>query len=660
MFGIGSGSRVLAENEPSSASPKSRPEIDAEIDAALAEADESTRASKARVAGHGLNSLWRANPTSAAWVAGRFQKLASAVGMPTCDLLILRSFTLEPAVPFARACAAEFGLDLRVRLGEFNAWAQELLSPESSVYQEPTPNVVLLAVQTRDVSPDLWFDAATLDASAISDEIDRVVEGLIGPIRTLRERSNATIIVHSLERPPRPAAGVLESAIASFDSQSSAIDIINARLREAASEMAGVYVLDYDGLIARYGRDRWYDEDKFLTVRLPMVADALLPLAHEWTRYLVPAMGRQAKCLVLDLDNTLWGGVIGEDGLDGIKLGVEYPGAHYVAIQRAARDLAQRGVLLALCSKNNPGDAMEPFEKHPHMVLKPEQFAAVRVNWTDKAQNLREIAAELNIGLDSLVFLDDNPVERELVRSLVPEVTVLEPETDRPQDLLASIHGCPLFERLTLSADDRKRGQMYAQQRQRAELQSSAGSLEEYLRSLEMEADIGLLDASTNAAVVERVAQLTQKTNQLNMTTRRSTVQEVQAMAADPGQRVYWISVRDRFGDNGIVGVMIVSAASDAWELDTFLMSCRVIGRTVETSMLSTLVEHARQAGALAIRGWFLPTKKNPPAEAIYRDHGFEEAERNDHGVLWTLDLQKKSIDHPAWIARNVLLPTPA
>lgn len=650
----------MGQEGSSQIEPPSREAVDAAIGIALDAPDDASRQAESHRAAHMLAAHWRSAPSSAAWVSGRFQKLAPALPAPNFDLLVLRSFTLEPLVPLARACMAEYGVDLRVRFGEFNAWTQELLSPASVVFQDPQPDAVLLAVQTRDISPALWSEASTLDEAALAAEADRVAEAILAPLRALRERSQAHVIVHALEKPASPATGILESSCGQGMTQSTAIDRVNTKLRESAAMMPGVYVMDYDGLIARFGRDRWYDEDKYLTVRLPMVADALLPLAREWTKYLLPAMGRQAKCLVLDLDNTLWGGVVGEDGLTGIRLGVEHPGAHYMAIQRAALDLYQRGILLALCSKNNPDDAMEAIEKHPHMVLKPEHFAAVRVNWTDKAQNLREIAAELNIGIDSLVFLDDNPVERDLVRSLAPEATVLEPASDNPKDMLAAVRNCPLFERLTLSGDDRKRGQMYAQQRQRSQLQSSAGSLEDYLRSLEMEADVGLLDASSDPAIVERVAQLTQKTNQLNMTTKRYTVQEIRAMADDPARRVYWIGVRDRFGDNGIVGVMIANATGKTWELDSFLMSCRVIGRTVETCMLATLAEHARQAGATALRGWFLPTRKNPPAEAIYREHGFAELERTEGRVLWGLDIVADAPKQPQWIARRVFMPTPA
>ncbi|MFI4881997.1 MAG: HAD-IIIC family phosphatase [Phycisphaerales bacterium JB064] len=642
----------MSESGHGTIEPPSRETVAAAVDAVANST--SPDATQARRAANLLAAFWRATPSSAAWVANRFKELAPALSAPSCEVLVLRSFTLEPVAPLAQACAAEWGVSLRLRFGEFNAWTQEMLDPGSPAYRDPMPDVIIVAVQTRDVAPALWFEAGAMSEDDLAAEAARAAEAILAPLRTLRSRSKAHIIVHGLEKPASPASGVLESTGGSQFTQSNAIERVNSLLREAASELAGVYVLDFDGLIARHGRDRWYDEDKFLTVRLPMAADALLPLAREWMRYVLPAIGRQAKCLVLDLDNTLWGGIVGEDGPTGIKLGVEHPGAHYVAIQRAALDLYNRGILLALCSKNNPDDAMEVIRSHAHMALRPEHFAAVRVNWTDKAQNLREIAEELNIGIDSLVFLDDNPVEREMVRSLVPEVTVLEPVSARPRDMLESIRRCPLFERLTLSNDDRKRGQMYAQQRQRAELESSAGSIEDYLRSLEMRADIGVLDPSSDAALVERVAQLTQKTNQLNMTTKRYTVQDVRAMAEDPAWRIYWIGVQDRFGDNGIVGVMIVNTTGAEWEIDTFLMSCRVIGRTVETCMLATIAEHAVHAGATSLSGWFLPTKKNPPAEAIYRDHGFAPRRETTGGVLWSIDLPSETLRQPEWIARNI------
>jgi FkbH-like protein len=262
-------------------------------------------------------------------------------------------------------------------------------------------------------------------------------------------------------------------------------------------------------------------------------------------------------------------------------------------------------------------------------------------------QNLCEIAAELNIGVDSLVLIDDNPVEREFVREMLPETTVIDIDPEQPLKLAAALRACPLFERLELSAEDRQRQQLYAQQRERRELETSAATVEDYYRSLEMRAEFGLADDATRA----RVAQLTQKTNQLNMTTRRYSEQDIQAFIDGRAARVYWVRVEDRFGDNGIVGVMIAREAGDAWEIDTFLLSCRVIGRTIEQAMLGTLAEHARQAGKSRIVGRFIPTAKNAPARDIYAGNGFRLVEEQEAGSLWQLDLAETTLAIPEWVA---------
>ena len=283
-----------------------------------------------------------------------------------------------------------------------------------------------------------------------------------------------------------------------------------------------MYLLDYDAVMAQHGRVRWHDEGKWLMMRMPFAPDAMLPMVNEWLKFLHPLTGAICKVLVLDLDNTLWGGILGEDGLDGIKLGTEYPGAMYRSFQRAILDLYDRGILLAVCSKNNPQEAMAALEKHPGMLLRPEHFAAFRINWQDKATNLREIAAELSLGVDSMAFFDDNPVERELIRSEVPEVKVIA-VPDHVQNYAQALRGCAYFERLTLSAEDQEKTKQYQEQRKRSELQQNTGSLEDFFRSLEQE----LVIAKVTGESIGRVAQLTQKTNQYNVTTRRYTEQQI-------------------------------------------------------------------------------------------------------------------------------------
>jgi FkbH-like protein len=415
-----------------------------------------------------------------------------------------------------------------------------------------------------------------------------------------------------------------------------------------AGEYPGVFVLDYDTLVSRYGRERWHDEQKWLTVRLPIGAEFLNAFCSEWLRFLHPLCGRTGKVLVTDLDNTLWGGVVGEDGLTGIRLDGEYPGAAYRALQQAMLDLYRRGILLAIASKNNEPDAMQVFKEHRGMLLQPSQFSAMRINWRNKADNIREIAEELNVGLDSVVFLDDNPVERERVRRELPEVTVIELPAD-PMRYASTLRDVAMFERLTRSTEDSMRQEYYAQQRLRSELQRSSESLEGFYRSLRQVVEIEPLKAKD----VARAAQLTHKTNQFNLTTKRHTEAQLARIASSPDWDVYAVRVLDRFGDNGLVGVCITNRSGDTCEIDTLLLSCRVIGRTVESAILFFLTEQSRAKGIKLLRGRYARTAKNQPAASFYPDHGFEkvrQASQDEDGMLWLLDLGKTQPACPDWI----------
>jgi FkbH-like protein len=588
------------------------------------------------------------NLGNAQFVLTRVPKLELKRHLASCRVAFLRSFTLEPVIPLFRADALLHGVNVTAHIGEFNAYAQEILNPASDLYAFDA-QVVVLAIQTRDLLPNLWLRTADLSANDVASLVARALADLHAMIAEFRSRSQAHLIVHNLEVTEFPAAGLLD---AQQHGQDAAIRDFNRSLIAIAQEFKGVYVLDYDGLVAKYGRQRWHDERKWLTMRMPFVAEALPLLAREYLRFLLPLTGKTAKALVVDLDNTLWGGVIGEEGLHGIHIGPEYPGAAYQQLQRAILDLYQRGIILAICSKNNPADAMEVFSQRSGMLLNSSHFAAFRINWQDKAQNLREIATELNIGIDSLAFLDDNPVERQRVKSDLPEVTVIDLPDD-PMQYAKALRACPVFERLALSAEDRERGRYYAEQRQRDELQNSAGSLEDFYRSLEMMAEL----APVTPATLARVAQLTQKTNQFNTTTRRYNEQQIADLAADPDWQVFSLRVSDRFGDNGLVGVAVLHHQGAVSEIDTLLMSCRVIGRTVETALLAALAEQTRARGADRLVGWFLPTKKNVPARDFYAAHGFAPGQEQADGTLWELDLKGALPTYPAWIRCQMLTP---
>ena len=593
-----------------------------------------------------LAQIWQRDPSPAlaGFICKQFASLSEHLPVTKQRLGILRSFTVEPIVPLLRAGAVVYRVDLDVEVGQFNAYAQEVFDPSSFLYREEL-DVVLLAVQLRDIAPELADGFAELPLGEITTVVERVAGELRTWVETIRSRSAAHVMVHNFEVPTEPTLGV--SDMGNPAGQIAVVQDLNRRLQKLATEVTGMSIVDYSGMVARAGSEAWHDPVRWNTVRLPMRADRLNDVASGWLQHLVPVAGRVCKAVVCDLDNTLWGGVVGEEGIAGIKVGPESKGLPFQALQQTLLNLRARGILLAISSKNNHEDALEAINGHPEMLLREEHFSAMRINWQPKSQNLSEIAQELNIGIDSLAFLDDNPVERLQVRGEHPEVAVL----DLPEDanLYAPlVADCPLFQRLSVSSEDRVRSVMYAQQKQRAELQESTGSLEDFYRSLEMKITFGGVDDLSLA----RVAQLTQKTNQLNMTTRRYSEQQISEFAADPAKRVYWVQVVDRFGDNGIIGVMIVEEQGTAWEIDTFLMSCRVISRSVETAMLGFLCEQAIEAKAEKLAGDFLPTKKNAPAEKIYADHQFQKIEADEQGSRWELRLSTNAIAIPEWFER--------
>ena len=587
--------------------------------------------------------LWQVTPTLAA--AGFLGKTllgsSATAAWSRRRVFVLRSFTVEPMIPALVAEGLAAGVIFDVTVGDFNAYTQELLDSGSRLYAAD-PDVAILAVQTRDIAPELWAGTAGASA-AYGASVDRVTAELTTLVEAFRNRTARPLVVHGLDLPLQAADGIGDHQRAS--GQVNAVREINRRLVELAAAKPDVYVLDYDRLVARHGSDRWYDDRLWASSRLPLNTGLMSALAGEWARFLFATGPALAKVLVCDLDNTLWGGVIGEDGIEGIVLGEHEETCPYLRTQRAILNLYDRGIILAICSKNNRDDALQALERHERMLLRPHHFAAMRMNWNDKPSNLAEIATEISVGRDALVFLDDNPVEREHVMQAAPEVRVLDLPDD-VQRFADVVHRFPLFERLRLTSEDRERGAMYAQQRCREELQKSAASVEDYYRSLRMRMRARPVTSDT----VARASQLTQKTNQFNMTTRRYTEAEIAAFAAGGTHRAWTVQVADRFGDNGIVGLLIVETSPVEWRIDTLLMSCRVIGRTVETAMLAWLAEQARAAGATRLIGEFIPTKKNAPAADTFPGHGFVPNGENGTASRWVFELHRGTIQFPAWI----------
>ena len=380
----------------------------------------------------------------------------------------------------------------------------------------------------------------------------------------------------------------------------SLISCMNDALAAAARRVADVHVVDYAALVNRHGALNWYDERMRLYARAPIAGAMQGHLADEYVKFIRALAGGAKKCLVLDLDNTLWGGIVGEDGVDAIRLGATYPGSAFVQFQRLVQDLARRGVILALASKNNPADVDEVFARHPSMVLRKDDFAAMEIGWNPKSESLRRIAARLAIGLEHMVFVDDNPVECEEVRRALPQVHVIALPA-QPERYVRALQREGLFDTAAISDEDRRRGELYRQRAEAESARASAGSLEGFYRDLAMEISVAPIARPS----LPRAAQLTQKTNQFNVTTRRYTETEIGERLRDPSWVGFTVAVKDRFGDNGIVGVALARVEGRTLAIDTLLMSCRIIGRTVETAMLAHLCDEAISRGLTSTQGPF-------------------------------------------------------
>jgi FkbH-like protein len=363
---------------------------------------------------------------------------------------------------------------------------------------------------------------------------------------------------------------------------------------------------------------------------------AKAPCALEHLPHLVQALvdliaaqrGAAVKCLVLDLDNTLWGGIIGDDGLEGIRLGHLGDGEAFSAFQAFLKQLQQRGILLAVCSKNERETALLPFQRHPEMVLREDDIAVFVANWENKADNIRAIAARLNIGLDSIVFIDDNPFERNLVRDLVPEVIVPEMPVD-PADYVRALCARNLFETASYSALDSTRTQLYRQRAASDAIRATFSSVEDYLRSLEMVVTVGRFDAFH----LPRIIQLLQRSNQYNLTTRRYGQAQCEAFMCDDARVAFFLTLKDKLTDHGLIAVVILEEASSAMHIDTFLMSCRVLQRGVEDFAMNTIAAQARDRGKRFITGEYIPTAKNAMVREFYPRFGYDRTSRDDQGT---------------------------
>jgi FkbH-like protein len=515
--------------------------------------------------------------------------------------------------------AARHGVAVEIVVADFDQVMQEALNPESNISRSGA-DAILLAIDYR------WLGLESFDPNDGAARAQLAIERLLSAADALRVNAGAPIILPLLPRPSISLFGNSEMRIA--EAASTTISEVNAAILDYAGR-TGSYVLDVAHLASRIGLDRWHDPVQWFAYKLPFAADCNAAFAEIVGRLLGSIRGKSRKCLVLDLDNTLWGGAIGDEGLAKIVLGPgSAKGEAFLAVQHMAKQLRQRGIILSVCSKNDDEVARSPFREHPEMLLKESDIAIFQSNWTDKASNLEAIAKSLNIGLDSLVFLDDNPAERAHVRSALPSVAVPELPND-PAWFPWHLQSAGYFEATDFNVEDRSRAESYATNALRADVEAKSRNLGDYLSSLEMKLVARPFDQVGRA----RITQLINKTNQFNLTTRRLTEFEVVEVETADDRLTIQVSLSDRFGELGMIGLIICALAGDHATITDWVMSCRVLGRNVEMAMLQVLKGGLEKRGIREISAQYRPTSKNGMVKDHFDNLGFRLVKEEPEGA---------------------------
>jgi FkbH-like protein len=569
-----------------------------------------------KLARYGLGSAQLANLVKRLNATGNFDPLLNF------RLGILSNATTDLLAPCIAGSAIRHGIKLETVEAPFDQVFQQAMNPESDLNLAKA-DAVLLALDHRGIPLDDGPEAA--------------VEYITSLRHGVRGASGAIVIVQTLPCLPETLFGSLDARTES--SNRFKINKFNRLLIESIENEPDI-LLDVCGLAEAIGLNEWHDPVQWHMAKLPFSQTCAPIYADYVARLLSTIRGRSKKCLVLDLDNTLWGGVIGDDGLEGIRLGQgDAIGEAFIAVQQMAIDLRARGIVLAVCSKNDDQTARKPFREHPDMLLKENHIAVFQANWEDKATNLEAIAESLNLNVDALVFLDDNPVERAQVREALPSVAVPELPNDPalfPRTLLFGGY----FEAIAISEDDQNRAAQYQENAARVKLKGKSRDLNSFLESLNMEISFAAFDGPGRS----RIAQLINKSNQFNLTSKRYTESEILAMENDPSVITVQVRLIDRFGDNGMISVVICRIDDEhknSVEIDTWLMSCRVLGRRVEEAVLGYLIQIAKERSKTSILGTYIVSGRNQLVADHYKGLGFGLVKDTPRQTTWRLDLSE-------------------
>jgi FkbH-like protein len=526
-------------------------------------------------------------------------------------LAILGGYSLYPLHELIEHLCEVEGFPIEIWKGDYDNYQSEIMDETSALYDFAPQIVFLLPSERRCIYTGKLTDPRELQEA----EVRRTVDGILDLTHRVNQKTGAEVILANFMPPARHDLGSYRAH--TLASEWSFRKQVNLELGLKAPSW--LRICDLEFLAFRLGGLAARDERAWFESKQPCSPALMVEVAREVANLIVGLKRASKKVLVLDLDNTLWGGVVADDGLEGIELGDTSPrGEAFKAFQKYIATLKDRGVLLAVCSKNDLAKAQEPFEKHPEMALRMGDLVSFKANWEPKSENIRRMAAELNLGLDSFVFVDDNPAEIEIVRQFAPEVTTILLGPD-PAGYVAQLQDCRLFEPRSITAEDAERTGQYLSDARRRELEASVTDMGTYLESLAMEAVI----SEFTAVDVPRLSQLINKSNQFNLTTRRRSEAEVIAVMNDPQHVGYSVRLKDRFGDHGLISIIIGRKNDSALHIDTWIMSCRVLKRQVEEEVLNELARLAKERDCARLEGVYLPTPKNDMVRDFYPRMGF-------------------------------------
>lgn len=567
-------------------------------------------------------------PSLSEYAAAERKLKSISAQLPAFRVAILANHTFDVATVLAVECARR-GLQALVYSAGYDQYRQELLNPQGGM-DRFGPDAVLVALHLENT--DLFISSATCAFTQNLSPVEGWIEHFRDLLSAYRKRSTTPIFVENFIPPASDMDGLLAAS-----ARSSVFDFvmeINVALRRMASSLPGVFIVDAARIACRDNLAEWSDRRLWFLAKAGVNPKKFPLLASEIARCFAALRRPAAKCLTLDLDNTVWGGILGDVGPEGIHCaGEDYPGNAYATFQRALLALRSRGVLLAVASKNDAALVEEAFRKRTDMPLRPEHITDWEVHWGPKSESLQRIASRLNIGVESIVFLDDNPTEIAFVRMVLPSVRAYRLPA-RPENFVGFLANLADFDQLQLSAEDMKRPELYELRKKQTRMALAATDLETFYRSL----NTVLTPEKANRSNFDRIVQLVQKTNQFNLTTRRHDKLELMKRL-DHGSELWAFRVRDVHGDHGIIAIALLDFDATLCKIDTFVMSCRVIGRTLETAILHFLEERALSRGSTQTRGEYLPTSKNEPCKDFYERHAYSCVDGDGHGTRWSKNL---------------------